>query len=133
MKAIAVLILATSSLARAEEEPRMVWQGDVTGSAILYIRGDKVTVEAAQGQARFRTPLPDVRQDVKMQVLEGRGRVHIVEQPRADNEYTLAVAIDDRQSGTSAYSLAFFWSAGPWASISRSVRAARTGSLGAGA
>jgi hypothetical protein len=60
-------------------------------------------------QFQFRDHLPESRQDARLEVLEGRGYVHIVEQPRLENRYTLAVAVEDRQPGTSPYSLALYW------------------------
>jgi hypothetical protein len=42
-------------------------------------------------------------------VIEGRGFVRIVEQPRAENDFTLAVSIEDRQPGSGFYSLALYW------------------------
>jgi hypothetical protein len=58
---------------------------------------------------RFYDRLPEQRQNVRMEVVEGRGSVRIVEQPRPENNYTLAVRIDDPQGGRSFYSLAFYW------------------------
>ncbi len=67
-----------------------------------------------QGQTfRFNDRLPEVRQDARVEVLAGRGLVHIVAQPRLENQYTLAVAIEDRQPGSAPYSIALYWDASP--------------------
>jgi hypothetical protein len=42
-------------------------------------------------------------------VLEGRGSVHVIDQPTIENSYTLALAIEDRQPGSSFYSIALYW------------------------
>src|SRR5581483_1372791 len=117
------LALATVFFARSGPNasptapPQMTWQGHVGGTVFLYIQRKHVKAEQKDGgqvsgqHFRFNGPLPDTRQDVRVQVLEGRGYVHVVEQPRADNDFTLAVAIEDRQSGASPYSLALYWNA----------------------
>jgi hypothetical protein len=48
-----------------------------------------------------------------MEVREGRGYARILEQPRLDNNYTLSVQVEDRQDGSSRYTLAFYWHSGP--------------------
>lgn len=109
-----------------DAQPEMVWQGEVTGTTFLYVKGKRLQVErkvegkvenkgiAPVGNQRFHIedPLPQMRQDVRLHVLEGRGYVHIVEQPHVGNEYTLTVEIEDWQHGSSPYSLALYWDAG---------------------
>jgi hypothetical protein len=97
------------------QDAQMIWEGEVDGTSVLYIRGNRVDVMEKGGlpvqrqRFRFFDRLPDSRQNVELQVREGRGRVRIVEQPRLENNYTLAVEIDDRQGGSSFYSLELFW------------------------
>ena len=93
----------------------MVWQGEVEGRATFYVKGKRLEVEQKQATAvqrqhsHFYHPLPDEHVDVRLEKLGGRGDVRILEQPALDNNYTLAVSIEDRQSGSSPYSLAFYW------------------------
>jgi hypothetical protein len=97
--------------------PQFVWQGQVDGIAILHLQGKALKVQIQQGgpverqQFHFSDALPDVRQKVRVEVLEGRGYVHVIDQPSAENRYTLAVAIDDRQPGSAFYSIALYWDA----------------------
>jgi hypothetical protein len=104
--------------AQHERKPQMIWQGEVDGTAFLYIHGKRLEVETKSGPPVSRQryhiydALPETRQEARLSVSEGRGYVHIVEQPRADNRYTLAVAIEDRQTGSSFYSIALYWDAG---------------------
>ena len=99
----------------AQAEPQFVWQGQVDGIAILHLRGKQLTVQIQQGgpveneQFHFTDRLPDVREQVRVEVLEGRGFVHVIDQPTVDNQYTLAVAIEDRQPGSGFYSIALYW------------------------
>ena len=110
-----VLALRAVSLS-GQERPQLVWHGQVEGVTTLYIHGKQVEVEEKRGSAarprfHFHHRLPDTTLDVRMEKTEGRGYVEIVEQPRADNNYTLAVRIEDRQPGSAPYSLAFYWDA----------------------
>ena len=113
MRALPFLLLAVA--ASAQDRPQFVWQGEVDGSAILYLHANKLEVKVQDGmpvareQFHFYQPLTESRQEAKLRVLQGRGYVHIVDQPRIENQYTLAVAIEDRQSGSAFYSIALFW------------------------
>ncbi len=117
----AVLAVAAGACAQSPDNgrPQFAWQGDVDGKISLYIRAgvDKLQVETRQGappehqRYRFFDPLPDTRQQVRLTVLEGRGSVRIAQQPTLDNNYTVAVAIDDLQDGIGHYSLALYWDA----------------------
>jgi hypothetical protein len=99
-------------------EPQFVWQGDVDGSAVLQLHGKRLKVEVRQGAPignpsyHFTAPLPDSRLPVRLQVLEGRGRVEITERPNLENDYRLTVLIEDLQEGSSHYSIALYWNTG---------------------
>jgi hypothetical protein len=105
------------ALVWAEDRPQFVWQGEVDGIAYLYLHGNRIEVKVKEGgpvqrqQFHFTHSLPETKQDARLSVLEGRGYVHIVDQPRLDNQYTMAVVVEDRQAGSSFYSIALFWDA----------------------
>ena len=114
------LTLATAFIAQPEPvdtRPQLTWRGEVDGTAFLYVHAKRLGGENKEGapvenqRYRFIDPLPSARQDVRLHVIEGRGYVHVVEQPRADNNFTVTIAIEDRQPGSSLYSLALFWDA----------------------
>ncbi len=94
-----------------------MWQGQVDGIAILHLQGKQFAVQIQEGgpvqrqKFHFSDPLPDIRQDVRVEVLEGRGAVRIIDQPNIENHYRLAVAIEDRQPGSAFYSIALYWDA----------------------
>src|SRR2546421_12782677 len=97
---VCALIFAPALFAqtdRVEDKPQLVWQGNVDAATFLYVHGKRLRVENKDGapvekqRYRFKDPLPPNRQNVRLHVSEGRGYVHIVEQPRVDNEYTLAI------------------------------------------
>jgi hypothetical protein len=95
--------------------PQFVWQGQVDGIAILRLQGKQLAVQIQQGdpvkrqQFHFSDALPDAQQNVRVEVLEGRGYVHVIDQPSIENRYTLAVGIEDRQPGSAFYSIALYW------------------------
>ena len=95
--------------------PQFVWQGQVDGIAILHLQGKHLAVQIQQGapvdrqQFHFSDALPDIQQKVRVEVLEGRGYVHVLDQPSIENHYMLAVGIEDRQPGSAFYSIALYW------------------------
>jgi hypothetical protein len=111
--AAAALLAACASL--YAQQPQLVWEGVVDGTSILSIRGNRIQIEDREGMPvqrqryRFYDRLPDSRQDVRLEVREGRGRVRVVQQPRLENNYVLQVSVEDRQGGASPYLLEFYW------------------------
>jgi hypothetical protein len=102
---------------RAQDRPQFVWQGQVDGTAILHLAGKRLSVQIQDGaplegqKFHFSDALPETLQAVRVQVLQGRGYVHVVDHPSIENHYTLAVSIEDRQPGSSFYSIALYWDA----------------------
>ncbi|HYL76598.1 MAG TPA: hypothetical protein VEU96_20455 [Bryobacteraceae bacterium] len=101
----------------AQDHPQFVWQGEVDGIDILYLHGKRLDVKIQDGapvanqKFQFYDELPQVRQNARLETREGRGYVHIVDQPRLENDYTLAVSLEDRQPGSSLYAIALYWDA----------------------
>ena len=108
------LFLALSSLA-APKRIQLTWQGYVSGSATLYIQGDRVDVQGRNTGAvdrpeyKFNAPLPAARQRVEVAVRSGQGSVEIVEQPTPDNQYSAVIQIEPRAQRTEKYVLDFRW------------------------
>lgn len=115
---LSVFCVLLGPLLPAQEQPQLVWEGQVDGLSLLRVRGNRIDVDDQKGlpvqrqRFRFFERLPEARQNVRLEVVEGRGRVRILEQPRPENNYTLTVMIDDHQGGSSFYSLALFWQSG---------------------
>jgi hypothetical protein len=115
--AVRLLTLASPILCAVcvQAAPQFVWQGEVDGVAILHLQGKKLQSQIQEGgplarqQYHFSDRLPDVRLQVRVEVLKGRGYVHVVDQPSGENQYTLAVAIEDQQPGSAFYSIALYW------------------------
>lgn len=107
-------LLAASATAFGQTQPQLTWQGEVSGGATLFIKGNQVDMQGATTGAvdrptyRFRDPLPNFNQTVTVGVRRGTGRVQVVEQPTAANQYTASV--DIRNDGRpQMYRIEFFW------------------------
>ncbi len=115
MRLLTLLLL--TPLLPAQDRPQFTWQGEVDGIDILYLHANQLTVQIKDGgpvarqQYHFNGALPDSHQDARLEVREGRGFVHIIDQPTIENHYTLAISIEDRQPGSSFYSIALYWDA----------------------
>ena len=111
----AIVLLSVAGLLSAQDHPQFVWQGQVDGTTILHLAGKRLAVQIQTGapverqKFHFADALPQSGQNARLEVLQGRGYVHIVDQPSVDNQYTLAVAIEDPQPGSSSYSIALYW------------------------
>jgi hypothetical protein len=96
------------------------WRGDVDDTTIVYIHGQDVSSDTINGKqaCNIRTHLdgwlPVARRSFVTVQYEGRGSVQVVQQPRADNNFTAAVRIYDPQSGASRYNLLVNWHAVSW-------------------
>jgi hypothetical protein len=100
---------------RAQDRPQFVWQGQVDGTVILHLAAKNLSVQIQDGAPveqqmfHFYDFLPQTAQSARLEVLQARGYVHVIDQPAIENHYTLAIEIEDRQPGSSFYSLAVYW------------------------
>jgi hypothetical protein len=115
VRRLALIFPIFCALSAQGATPQFVWQGQVDGIAILHLQGKQLAVQIQQGdpverqQFHFSDALPESQQKVRVEVLEGRGYVHVIDQPSIENHYTLAVGIEDRQPGSAFYSIALYW------------------------
>jgi len=99
----------------APEHGRFHWSARVDGSDYVMLRGDTVTTRHLKWQPlrdvgyNVTSPLPLRPVTVRLNVLRGRGRVTIAEQPRAANDYTAVVLVDDEQGGDDIYEFELTW------------------------
>lgn len=108
-----VAVFAASTLASTEE--RFQWKGRVDGTDEILIRGRSVRINhlaakpIQRQEYRFSGRLPARDVEVELSVIEGRGRVRLMEQPSERNDYTVVVRIEDDRSGASDYELELVW------------------------
>lgn len=91
------------------------WEGTVDGVTIIRINRRQVEYEYQSGlpvqrqRYDFTDALPFTRLDVRLNVIEGRGNVKLLGQPRSDNNYTAAVLIEDKERGAGDYAFELLW------------------------
>jgi hypothetical protein len=106
----------------------MTWSGTVDHEALVEIRGGTASVQRLQGQrvtdesADFSGALPrDFATDVRLEKLEGRGKVELVSQPAQGNNYTAVVRVFDEDGGADHYAFRLVWEGGGYGTRSRSA------------
>jgi hypothetical protein len=92
------------------ERTALRWMGNVDGTLEIRIQGDRIRYRELSGRevrgvrtdfARFGLPRRDVF--LRVDELQGRGTVRVVQQPSARNGYTAVIQIRDPQSGYGRY------------------------------
>ena len=112
---LTAILFLTATGARADHRPALIWEGDVDGSAVLIIQGDRVDVDnrtsgrVDQNNFRFVTPLQEFAQSVEVEATRGQARVRVLEQPSRSNNYTAVVQVDARGRGVQPVALNFYW------------------------
>jgi hypothetical protein len=102
---------------RRDQERRLfTWRGVVDDDTRIYIRAGNVQSDVVSGVRTRREPRVDrdralPRRDgaLRVQLLEGRGRVQVIQQPSARNNYTAIVRVKDAQRGADTYRFATFF------------------------
>ena len=102
---------------RRDDERRLyVWRGTVDDDTRIHMRGDRVQTQVVSG-ARNRSGgrvietnnLPRREGLVRVQMIEGRGRVQVIQQPNRNNDFTAIVRVKDVQGGAGQYRFAVFF------------------------
>jgi hypothetical protein len=98
------------------KEGNLEFRGRVDGSVYLYVRGDQVEVEYLSGRPmdeiryRFSQPLPAAEmEEVKLEDIDGRGAVRLLEWPNQGNQFTAKIRIQDDKPGASSYRFKLVW------------------------
>jgi hypothetical protein len=111
---LGTVLLITATAGFAQNRPSLTWEGDVEGTALLIIQGDRVTVDTrstgrvARPTFRFSESL-DARERIEVENRLGGARVTIVEQPTRANNFTAMVEVDSRRRGMQRVSLDFYF------------------------
>ena len=104
--------------ARAQQRVLLDWSGRVDSVARITIQGGGAHVsligssDNGAGDLHVRNELPHRDGSITVQVASGRGDVDVVQQPRADNDYTAIVRIRDHSGGADRYQLSALWTPG---------------------
>ena len=112
---LGTILLITASDAWAEHRPAATWEGEVNGTAVLILQGDRIDVDSRSADLvsrtsyRFSTPLTGDSGRVTVENRQGGGRVRVIEQPDRNNNFTAVVEIASRSRGSQFMSLDFYW------------------------
>jgi hypothetical protein len=91
------------------------WRGRVDGSDYIFLRGRRVNIRHLQAQPitdatyDVTAPLPRTNVNVQVRPLRGRGRIQLIQQPSASNDYTAGILIEDKDSGADYYEFELIW------------------------
>lgn len=94
---------------------RFRWEGVVDGTSTVQIKGRRVDVQTHSGlpvqrqRFEFTDALPRTNMNLQLVVFDGRDRVRLIQSPRANNDFTAVVRIDDRSGGRDFYSFELRW------------------------
>ena len=92
------------------------WTGTVDADVQLHIQGTDLTSKTISGKEKekgldsFTQALPEQsRIRVGVRKKSGRGKVHVMQQPLEENDFTAIIEIKDEESGSKPYSLEIYW------------------------
>jgi hypothetical protein len=115
MFSFAVPLLAAGAPAlMAQNRTLFTWSGRVDREVQITMRGrdvwtNRIDRDDTRGRVNVESALPRTDGYVRIQALDGRGDVSVVQQPSASNGYTTIVRVRDRSSGSDRYRLAAYW------------------------
>lgn len=111
-----VTLPALASAQRGGQRELFEWRGNVDQEIRIQMRGGRTSVMdmgpremTGYNQARATSAVPAAPGYVSVQVMQGRGRADVVQQPTAQNGYTTVVRVRDPQGGAGAYDIAAIW------------------------
>lgn len=119
----AALLAGSASVAAAAEQPILTWRGEVDREVQIVMHGRQVGTrfigrnESGRSQGRATAWLPERDGWVTVDVRDGRGRVDVIQQPSARNDYTAVIRIRDDGAGADRYRIVAYWndrSRGRW-------------------
>ena len=113
--AAAVVLVGNASSAKAQLPQRMDWTGVVNNRVNVVVRGRTARTETVRGiafppgRASFRGTSPYFAPRASVEILDGRGRARITQQPTSRNNFTTIVRIDDPRAGADRYRIRVTW------------------------
>lgn len=113
----AVTLLGAAPALVAQGQQLFEWSGRVDRERQIVMRGGSVSTnnvgQTEPGRARVRTMgmLPRENGQVVVQMLNGRGRADVIQQPSPQNGFTTVIRVQDPQGGSDDYRVAAYWQA----------------------
>jgi hypothetical protein len=112
---LSLALTAGAVPALSAQEPLFEWSGRVNGEVRLFMRGADVWTQDYRGRrngrggVRVARALPSRPGQVRVQLLNGRGDVRVLQQPSSRNNYTAVVQVRDDGRRADRYRLAAYW------------------------
>lgn len=101
---------------RDAERQLFVWRGVVDDDTRIYVRAANIESRVVSGDRNRRAPRVDrdrplPRRDgtLRVQLIDGRGRLQILQQPTARNNWTAIIRVRDVQRGADNYRFVAFF------------------------
>jgi hypothetical protein len=109
---IALMLGATSAL--SAQERLFEWTGRVDGETRVFMRGNDIWTQDVDGrrnrsQARAYRALPMSNGLVRVQRIDGRGDISVIQQPNRRNNYTAVIRVRDDSRRADRYRFAAYW------------------------
>ena len=124
---ISLSIAASATTATAQYGRRdnnrdriLEWQGQVDREIRIQIDNRRASVIEVGSNERTRRrvnmygSIPNRPGTLYVQVLQGRGRVDVIQQPSARNGYTAVIRLRDPAGGAARYRIAAYWEGNRW-------------------
>lgn len=111
----AAALVGAAPVVMAQGQQLFDWTGRVDREVQIYMRGNQIwtqkigATEPNFQRGRAMTDLPRQNGVVRVQVMQGRGDVAVIQQPNAQNGFTTIVRIQDPRSGSDSYRLVGYW------------------------
>lgn len=130
LMSLALALTASSAVAqygrnRDSRNEIFQWSGSVDREIQIEVDNRRATVyevgsnERARRRVNMMGSIPNRPGRLYVQVLQGRGRVDVIEQPSARNRYRATIRLRDPQGGASRYRIVAYWEGDRWGSNRR--------------
>ena len=115
---LAAVPAASAQYGRQQQNARnqiLEWSGQVDREIQIQIDNRRATViemgsnERTRRRVNMMSSIPNRPGTLYVQVLQGRGRVDVIQQPTARNGYTAVIRLRDPDGGSARYRIAAFW------------------------
>lgn len=113
---VVLFVLCGQAAAQADQERgRVYWRGQVDDKLQITVRGLSLETKTLSGKAMpegsysFTAKLPDSEKNISVTKIEGRGKINVLQQPTAENNYTAIIEVHDDRGGVSDYLLNIWW------------------------
>jgi hypothetical protein len=111
---LSVGLMIGGASALSAQERLFEWAGRVNGETRVFMRGNDIWIQDLDGrrnrsQARAYRSLPTTAGRIRLQRLDGRGEISVLQQPSSRNNYTAVIRIRDDGTRGDRYRFAAYW------------------------